>query len=76
MLVDVFTKSVYQEDLSSQIGDAAFITTRPFHPGSLVVYWNGLKQRVADVEVLNSFTFRFNDNVIAGDSILVVYSPC
>ena len=76
MLVDVFSQNITQQDLSSQIGNAFFQLERPFHLGTLLVYWNGLKQRTADVEVLSPTTFRLNDNVIAGDNVMVVYRPC
>ena len=78
MMVDVFAVQTYitQEDLSTQIGEAHFTTNVPFHLGTLVVYWNGLKQRTADVEVLSPNTFRLNQNVIAGDNVMVLYQTC
>jgi hypothetical protein len=76
MLVDVFNQNITQQDLSSQIGNAFFQLDRPFHLGTLLVFWNGLKQTTADVEVLSPTTFRLNQNVITDDSIMVVFKPC
>lgn len=74
MMLDVFTLRLYQEDLTSQIGNAVFYTSKPYHLGSLEVFINGLKQRIeTDVEELSNFSFRFNVDVINGDIVDVVY---
>jgi|TARA_Y100000289_G_scaffold48124_1_gene48565 hypothetical protein len=66
-----------KEDLSSQAGSSTgiFTLSNEYASGTLRVYWNGQRQDSSTITELNNTQFNFSEATIAGDRIVVDYSP-
>lgn len=73
---DTFGIGTTEDDVSSQIDGVtqSFVTTSAFDTGSLVIYWNGVRQRTGvEITVVNARTFTTQFTAPIGSVLVAVY---
>lgn len=75
---DAFNVGTTEDDVSSQIDGVTqtFVTASAFDSGSLVIYWNGVRQRTGvEITVVNALTFTTQFTAPIGSVLVAVYKP-
>lgn len=76
--VDAFNQPSTEEDVSSQIDGVTqtFVLSSAFDADSLVIYFNGVRQRTGvEITVLSSTTFSTDFVPPTGTVLVAVYKP-
>ena len=66
------------DDLSTQINGVTqtFVTTQAFNTDSLVIYYNGVRQRTGvEITVVDARTFQTSFIPLSGTVLVAVYQP-
>jgi hypothetical protein len=73
--IETFTiySGVFTEDASLQIGSVIYTTSGIYAPGTLCVYFNGLRQSKNHYTEVSTSGFTVNFSPVNGDSILLDY---
>lgn len=74
---DAFGSQQFEDDVSSQIDGVSqtFVTTYAFATDSLVVYWNGVRQRTGiEITIVNARTFQTQFTAPSGTVVVAVYT--
>tara|TARA_Y100001973_G_C5194750_1_gene333429 strand:+ start:1391 stop:1660 length:270 start_codon:yes stop_codon:yes gene_type:complete len=73
-----FGSGLQEEDVSSQINGVTqtFVTASAFDTTSIVIYWNGVRQRTGvEITVVNAKTFTTQFIAPNGSTLVAVYKP-
>jgi len=74
----IFGFETISDDLSTQIDGVSqtFVTSTTFNTDSLVVYFNGVRQRTGvEITILNARTFTTQFLPVTGTTLVAVYLP-
>jgi hypothetical protein len=66
------------EDVSSQINGVTqtFVTVQAFDTTTLVIYWNGVRQRTGvEITIVNAKTFTTQFTAPTGSTLVAVFKP-
>ena len=75
---DAFSQLPIEDDVSTQINGVTqtFVTTQAFNTDSLVVYYNGVRQRTGvEITVVDARTFQTSFIPLSGTVLVAVYQP-